>query len=81
MSSKPVVAAQNSNSSMDVVCAKFSLAIIHILLLGRLGGVFFFVNFHCLRVGFLRPYKLFRTDSVSARTRAPSLHLTQNYSV
>lgn len=63
MSSKPAVAVQNSNSSMNVVFAKFSLDIIHILLLG---WVFFFVNQHCLRTGFLRPCKFFKIDSVSA---------------
>lgn len=76
MSSKPAVAAQNSNSSVNVVFAKFSLDIIHILLLGCLGflGFFFLVNQHCLRKGFLRPCRLFKIDSAS-------LHISQNDSV
>lgn len=51
---KPALAAQNSNSSVNIVLAKFSFDVMHIF-------VMFSVNQYCLRMGFLRPSKLFKS--------------------
>lgn len=59
---KPILAAQNSNSSMNDILAKFSFDVIH----------FFFLNQYCLRLAFLKPSKPSKINSDPApETRLP----------
>lgn len=59
---------------MSIVLTNFSFDVIHIFVLS-------FVNQYCLRMGFLRTSKLFRTISVSVRNESPCPQIAQNHSV